>query len=114
MHVSKLSAKGQVTIPIEIRKSLGIEPGDLVAYELQGQYIKLRRITPFDAAFHSPFLKPLKSGTAPTIKRLSMICNQWDVVAVPFPFTDKPEAKKRPALVQSIQNLTAADIRFLP
>jgi mRNA interferase MazF len=30
-----------------------------------------------------------------------MICNQWDVVTVPFPFTDKPDAKRRPALVLS-------------
>jgi len=30
-----------------------------------------------------------------------MICNQWDVVTVPFPFTDKPNAKRRPALVLS-------------
>lgn len=30
-----------------------------------------------------------------------MICSQWDVVTVPFPFTDKPVAKKRPALVLS-------------
>jgi mRNA interferase MazF len=30
-----------------------------------------------------------------------MICSQWDVVSVPFPFTDKPAAKKRPALVLS-------------
>ena len=30
-----------------------------------------------------------------------MICNQWDVVVVPFPFTDKPDAKRRPALVLS-------------
>jgi len=28
-----------------------------------------------------------------------MICSQWDVVTVPFPFTDKPDAKRRPALV---------------
>jgi len=28
-----------------------------------------------------------------------MICSQWDVVVVPFPFTDEPDAKKRPALV---------------
>jgi len=28
-----------------------------------------------------------------------MICNQWDVVAVPFPFTDEPGIKRRPALV---------------
>jgi mRNA interferase MazF len=30
-----------------------------------------------------------------------MICSQWDVVSVPFPFTDKTEAKRRPALVLS-------------
>ncbi len=30
-----------------------------------------------------------------------MICNQWDVVTVPFPFTDKPDAKRRPSLVLS-------------
>lgn len=30
-----------------------------------------------------------------------MICSQWDVVTVPFPFSDKPEAKRRPALVLS-------------
>ena len=28
-----------------------------------------------------------------------MICSQWDVVTPPFPFTDKPAAKKRPTLV---------------
>ncbi len=30
-----------------------------------------------------------------------MICNQWEVVTVPFPFTDKPGTKRRPALVLS-------------
>jgi len=28
-----------------------------------------------------------------------MICNQWDVVVVSFPFTDEPGTKRRPALV---------------
>ncbi|MGB5422833.1 MAG: AbrB/MazE/SpoVT family DNA-binding domain-containing protein [Desulfobacterales bacterium] len=65
MHVSKLSAKGQVTIPLEIRKALNIEPGDLVAYEIQGQYIKLRRITPFDSAFHSAVSETLEEWNSP-------------------------------------------------
>ena len=65
MHVSKLSAKGQVTIPKEIRKAAGIEPGDLVAYELQGQCIKLKRITPFDAAFHSAVSETLEEWNSP-------------------------------------------------
>lgn len=30
-----------------------------------------------------------------------MICDQWDVVVVPFPFTEKPGTKRRPALVLS-------------
>jgi mRNA interferase MazF len=39
-----------------------------------------------------------------------MISNQWDVVRVPFPFTDRTAAKKRPALVLTIRafNLAAA------
>lgn len=30
-----------------------------------------------------------------------MICDAWDVVIVPFPFTDSPVAKRRPALAIS-------------
>ncbi len=65
MYVSKLSAKGQITIPIEIRKAIRIEPGDFVAYELQGQFVKLRRITPFDAAFHSAISETLQEWNSP-------------------------------------------------
>ena len=50
--VSKLSAKGQITIPAELRKAIGIEPGDIVAYELEGKSVKLKRVDPFDAAYH--------------------------------------------------------------
>lgn len=28
-----------------------------------------------------------------------MICDQWDVLVVPFPFTDRNDAKRRPAVV---------------
>ena len=65
MHFSKLSSKGQVTIPFEIRKAMGIKPGDLVAYELQGQFVKLKRITPFDAAFHSAISETLQEWNSP-------------------------------------------------
>ena len=30
-----------------------------------------------------------------------MICDRWDVVVVPFPFSDKAAEKRRPALVLS-------------
>ncbi|MFZ0612957.1 MAG: AbrB/MazE/SpoVT family DNA-binding domain-containing protein [Desulfobacterales bacterium] len=65
MHVSKLSAKGQVTIPLQIRRALGIEPGDLVAYEIQGQSVKIKRIAPFDAVFHSAVSETLEEWNSP-------------------------------------------------
>jgi mRNA interferase MazF len=33
--------------------------------------------------------------------RLSVVCDPWDLAIVPFPFTDGPGAKRRPALVVS-------------
>jgi AbrB family looped-hinge helix DNA binding protein len=50
---SVLSAKGQVTIPKEIRERLGLEPGDFVVYEItDNDKVILRRVEPYDAAFH--------------------------------------------------------------
>jgi len=37
-----------------------------------------------------------------------MISNQWDIVRVPFPFTDREASKKRPALVLSQAGFNAA------
>jgi mRNA interferase MazF len=37
-----------------------------------------------------------------------MVCDAGDVVIVPFPFTDGPETKRRPALVISPSNFNRA------
>jgi AbrB family looped-hinge helix DNA binding protein len=39
--LSSVSPKGQVTIPIEIRTSLGLKQGDKVAFALDGHAVKL-------------------------------------------------------------------------
>ncbi|MCD4751077.1 MAG: AbrB/MazE/SpoVT family DNA-binding domain-containing protein [Thermoanaerobaculales bacterium] len=52
--VSKVSSKGQVTIPVEVRSILGIRPGDFIEYEIQEDGgAMLRRVSPFDAVFHN-------------------------------------------------------------
>ena len=64
-HLSKLSTKGQITIPANLRKAVGIEPGDMVAYELQGKSIKLKRVEPFDAAYHAAVAETLEEWSSP-------------------------------------------------
>ena len=64
--VSKVSSKGQVTIPIEVRKVLGIQPGDFIEYEIQeGKGALLRRVSPFDAAFHHALNDTLEEWASP-------------------------------------------------
>jgi antitoxin PrlF len=50
---SRLSSKGQVTIPIEVRQKLALESGDVVVYEIDGERVLLHRAEPFDIAFHA-------------------------------------------------------------
>ncbi len=59
VYRSRLSRKGQVTIPVKVRAELGLEPGDTVIYELEGERAVLRRAEPFDLAYHAALTETL-------------------------------------------------------
>ena len=42
------------------------------------------------------------------MRKRSVTCDRWDVVAVPFPFTERAGHKRRPALVLSNQSFDAS------
>ncbi|MBN2337754.1 MAG: AbrB/MazE/SpoVT family DNA-binding domain-containing protein [Acidobacteria bacterium] len=65
MKISRISAKGQVTIPAGIRSALGVGPGDLIAYELEGNKVRLRKVEPFDAAYHTAVAETLQEWNSP-------------------------------------------------
>ena len=46
---SKITSKGQVTIPSKVRENLGIEPGDSISYEVHEDSAVIRRIPKVDA-----------------------------------------------------------------
>jgi AbrB family looped-hinge helix DNA binding protein len=48
---SKLTTKGQATIPKEVRKLLGVAPGDTLHFVIDGKNITLKRAALLDAAF---------------------------------------------------------------
>src|SRR6266516_306043 len=39
--LSSVSPKGQITIPVEIRRMMGVKPKDKVAFQLEGDQIKI-------------------------------------------------------------------------
>jgi len=40
---AKVTSKGQITVPVEVRRSLGIKPGDHLRFEQQSNGIRLVR-----------------------------------------------------------------------
>jgi antitoxin PrlF len=65
VYTSRLSSKGQVTIPSEVRESLRLAAGDLVGYEVRAEEVVLKRIEPFDAAFHAALSATLDEWSSP-------------------------------------------------
>ncbi len=65
VYTSRLSSKGQVTIPSEVRESLRLVAGDLVEYEVRAEEVVLKRIEPFDAAFHAALSTTLDEWSSP-------------------------------------------------
>ena len=51
MVTSKVSVKGQSTIPGEIRKFLGLKAGDTIGFEIVDNKVVIRKLQPLDAAF---------------------------------------------------------------
>lgn len=46
MASGTVSSKYQLTLPAEVRKGLGIKPGDRVEYEVKGGWLEIRVIRP--------------------------------------------------------------------
>ena len=65
MEASKLSSKGQVTLPKKVRTAIGARPGDTISYEIAEDGVRLRRVEPLDRAFLSALESTLDEWTTP-------------------------------------------------
>lgn len=48
---SKLTSKYQATVPLAVRRLLGLKKGDFLAFDISKREVKIRRATPADVAF---------------------------------------------------------------
>ena len=49
--MSRLTSKGQATIPVEVRKALRLKEGDRVVFEMKGGKVVVRKAEAMDRAF---------------------------------------------------------------
>lgn len=45
MSKARVTAKGQVTVPVEVRRALGIQRGDVLAFEPAADGVLVRKVT---------------------------------------------------------------------
>jgi antitoxin PrlF len=62
---SKITSKGQITLPKAVRKSLGVAAGDRLIYELEGNTVRLRKAEHFNAAWHEAVASTLEEWNSP-------------------------------------------------
>jgi antitoxin PrlF len=60
---SKISSKGQIILPKEIRDKLGVHSGDTLVYEMEGNAVRVRKAEPLDLAWH---------------RAVSLTADEWD------------------------------------
>jgi antitoxin PrlF len=62
MNVSKLSSKGQITVPKPVRDALQLEPGDRVLFRVEGNRAVLARAPDFLELAGTVAIPPEKRG----------------------------------------------------
>lgn len=63
--VSRISSKGQITIPTRVRDAIGLKAGDFVSYEVHENAVLLKRIEPVDLEFHRALCATLEEWDSP-------------------------------------------------
>jgi antitoxin PrlF len=50
--IAKITAKGQTTVPADIRHALNVKPGDLIAWDVEADGVaRVRRVMPMDVEY---------------------------------------------------------------
>jgi len=75
MSIAKLSSKAQVVIPADIRRKLGLRPGDWVQLQARGDAVIIRKAATSATEALKTFRSPLFKGRAGALRRERA---EWD------------------------------------
>lgn len=68
---SKVTAQGQISVPVEIRRKLGIGPGSILEWDEDGEKVVVRRAGKYSSEdiHRAVFAKPPKPRTLEQLKQ---------------------------------------------
>ncbi len=75
MPTAKLSKKSQLVLPAEIRKKLGIRPGDQLNLEVEGEHVVLRKAPDSDVEELAKYCSDIWKGYADKVDDMR---DEWD------------------------------------
>ena len=61
IRISTISSKGQTTVPVAIRRSLDLHPGDAIAYRVEGDKVSICKAAKIDLAWAKALEQTLRS-----------------------------------------------------
>jgi len=67
---SKLTAQGQISVPAEIRRKLGLAPGSVLEWEEQGDHVLVRRAGKYTSEEVCSALFPRRRTPSRTLSEL--------------------------------------------
>jgi len=65
LATTKITSKGQISVPKAVRERLGVQAGDTLIYEVSDDAVTLKKLEPFDAALHSALAATLDEWNSP-------------------------------------------------
>jgi AbrB family looped-hinge helix DNA binding protein len=65
LATTKITSKGQISVPRAVRERLGVQAGDTLIYEVSGDMVTLKKLEPFDAALHAALAETLDEWNSP-------------------------------------------------
>jgi len=75
MPTATVSSKSQIALPAEIRRRLGIRPGDRLTIEVEDEHIVLHKAPASDLEALRAFRSPLWQGQE---TELATVRDEWD------------------------------------
>ncbi|OPY56824.1 MAG: hypothetical protein A4E55_01940 [Pelotomaculum sp. PtaU1.Bin035] len=57
-YIAKITTKGQVTVPLELRKALNVKEGDYILFEKKGSRVEIKKVLPPND--FEEFAKPIR------------------------------------------------------